>query len=467
MHATVVPAPDVDAAKPLSTGSVPSLRPTAPPSGLAQYRDWPFAVLFAINVLGIFVVALLWGVPSLKDNEDASNALSIDVTFVGKGIGIMAAMFVASLGVSALMVVAILKFPANIIVFGLWANLTLCVSVAVLGLLTNAIVLVIFGIVLTALFACYMYGVRHRLPFAAANLRVAAAALSDVKALVPVSFVLVFVQLLWTLLWFIALYGIFVQAPPASTPAVPAVLLSLSLLWGVSVLKNINAVTIAGGVASWWYGEGAAPTARALRRATTTSLGSICLGSLLVAILQVLKQLLDMASRNGGVGALVASCLMSCLVSLFELFSHWAFVYVGVYGNTFVQAGKATMQLFKARGFTTLLNDELISSALAFSAFVVALICSGVGVALCAIDTSATATLVLVGLGSFFMALAVALVVLSTIDGAVATVYVCFAEHPEALGQSHPEHLQLLMRGWHTMYPDIMASAGYPLPTPT
>ncbi|KDO30255.1 hypothetical protein SPRG_19806 [Saprolegnia parasitica CBS 223.65] len=465
MKATVVPTQCVDAAKPVSTGPVSSLRPTVPPSGLAQYRDWPFAVLFVINVLAILVVALLWGAPSLDDSQDAST--SIDVTYVGKGIGIMAAMFVVSLGLSALMVLAILKFPAEIITFGLWTNLTLCFLVAVLGLVTGILVLVIIGGLSTALFACYMYGVRDRLAFAAANLRVAAAALVDVKALVPISFLLVLLQLVWTLVWFIALYGIFVQAPPASTPAVPAILLSLSLLWGISVLKNINVVTIAGGVASWWYGESAAPTAGALQRATTTSLGSICLGSLLVAILQVLQQLLEMASRNGGVGALVARCLMSCLVSLFELFSHWAFVYVGVYGNTFVQAGKATMQLFHARGFTALLNDELISSALAFSAFVVALICSGVGVAVCAIDTQATATLVLVGLGSFFMALAVALVVLSTIDGAVATVYVCFAEHPEALGQSHPELFQLLMRGWHAMYPDIMASAGYPLPTAT
>ena len=54
------------------------------------------------------------------------------------------------------------------------------------------------------------------------------------------------------------------------------------------VIRNVVHCTTAGTVASWWFIQSApSPTLGALKRSLTTSFGSICLGSLIVAILQV------------------------------------------------------------------------------------------------------------------------------------------------------------------------------------
>lgn len=65
----------------------------------------------------------------------------------------------------------------------------------------------------------------------------------------------------------------------------------------------------------------------------TTSFGSICFGSLLVAFLQTLRALAETARAQDDGGALlcIAECILSCLASLLEYFNKWAFVYVGTF----------------------------------------------------------------------------------------------------------------------------------------
>lgn len=62
--------------------------------------------------------------------------------------------------------------------------------------------------------------------------------------------------------------------------------------------------------------------------ALTTSFGSICFGSLLVAIIQALQALANAARNEGDAGILacIAECILSCLASLVEYFNKWAFV---------------------------------------------------------------------------------------------------------------------------------------------
>ena len=58
-------------------------------------------------------------------------------------------------------------------------------------------------------------------------------------------------------------------------------------------------------------------------RTMTTSFGSICFGSLLVAILQALKALASAARDNGDLQffACIAECILGCLASLLEYFN--------------------------------------------------------------------------------------------------------------------------------------------------
>lgn len=71
---------------------------------------------------------------------------------------------------------------------------------------------------------------------------------------------------------------------------VAAFFLLLALFWGQQVVQNILTCTTAGVVATWWYRERSEGSVTgSLYRSMTTSFGSICFGSLLVAILQTLE----------------------------------------------------------------------------------------------------------------------------------------------------------------------------------
>ena len=84
-----------------------------------------------------------------------------------------------------------------------------------------------------------------------------------------------------------------------------------------------------------------------LIRAMTTSFGSICFGSLLVAIVQATRALAEAARNNDNqILVCIADCLLSCLQSILEYFNKWAFVYVGLYGYSYIEAGKSEFVLF-------------------------------------------------------------------------------------------------------------------------
>ena len=91
-----------------------------------------------------------------------------------------------------------------------------------------------------------------------------------------------------------------------------------------------------------------------LVRSMTTSFGSICLGSLLVAIIEALKSMvrnLRESENGGGILLCLAECLLACLADVMEYFNMWAFVFVGLYGYPFIDAGKNVLTLFKTRGW--------------------------------------------------------------------------------------------------------------------
>ena len=119
--------------------------------------------------------------------------------------------------------------------------------------------------------------------------------------------------------------------------------------WALFVIKNIVHVTVAGSVASWKV-KSSAPciTTTSWIRSLTLSLGSICFGSLIVAILETIKQFLNFLSWSAGQsGNCVASCLLccvgcivGCIEKLVEIFNRYAYTYVGIYGYSFITAGK-------------------------------------------------------------------------------------------------------------------------------
>lgn len=93
-------------------------------------------------------------------------------------------------------------------------------------------------------------------------------------------------------------------------------------------------------------------------------------------MLRVSFQMANMAMKKAqedGNGALacfacVIECIIDMLASIMEYINQWAYVYVGIYGFDFRTSGKSVMDLFRNRGWTAVINDDLTSTALGFGA---------------------------------------------------------------------------------------------------
>ena len=66
--------------------------------------------------------------------------------------------------------------------------------------------------------------------------------------------------------------------------------------------------------------------------------------------------------------------------SIIEYFNKWAFVYVGVYGFGYCEAGKNVMTLFKDRGWEAVIADDLVGMVLGMMSLIVGAITGGFAV---------------------------------------------------------------------------------------
>ena len=279
----------------------------------------------------------------------------------------------------------------------------------------------------------------------------------------------------------------------------------VSFYWSHQVIKNTVHCTVAGTVGTWWFAphEASSCCSSAIRdswiRSVTTSFGSICFGSLIgkfwvphlmapqwmplslltsqaltsasshkftslfyfnstrlqiVAIIQATKEIVrQMREQDDGILLCCAECLLGCLEALAEYFNKWAFVYVGLYGYSFIDSGKNVMTLFKTRGWTTIITDNLVGSVLAMLSVGVGLITGLIGILLASMK----------GLGAefaggafavgFIVGLVLTSVLMSVVESATNTVIVCYAEAPAEFEQNHPELSRSMRETWRQAWP--------------
>ena len=296
-------------------------------------------------------------------------------------------------------------------------------------------------------------------------------------------------QLIFSVAWLIAIAGMFVKlnndmnqtkASPSNSKYGGTYALTIymlfSMFWIVSpflllmlshltlaqsqVIQNTVHVTISGLFATYYfYGSSTGgtvtvpvsnPTAKAAKRALTTSFGTICFGSLLIAIIRTLKAMADQAGRDAAAdGNMVAcffaccvSCILACIGDILEYFNHYAFTQVAIYGKDYCEAAKSTWALVKSKGIDAIINDNFIGTVLGMGAFSIALLCAGFACAVVAIIPNISKDVVVyvfAGIFAFLIGLIEFSVLAEVINSGVATTFVCLAEDPAALQRTKPE----------------------------
>lgn len=462
-----------------------------------KYKDTWAALLFVAMFAAVSYVGLTRGVTLAKhatlSPTPAPAAPSLTGTQLHRLLAIGAALVAMAGALSLGWLLVMLRLAESMVRVTLQLTVVMYGGIALVLYAKGAQLPAVVCALLCVITMCYYYCVRSRIPFAGANLAVACAATRAHRGTIGVAFLSMVLQFGWMMLWSactLAVYDSHSDDKPVCTidPSTktktcgrkiawgPYFGLLVAFYWGLQVFRNISHTTTAGAVGSWWFlpQQLAGVVGGALRRACTWSFGSICFGSLLVSILRALEQLANGArGRDGEQNAVacIMQCILECIRSLLEWLNRWAFTYVGIYGYSFSVAGKAVFELFGARGWSLIINDSLIENTLSLVALMNGALCAGIGAALVTAEKTTFAggvggnTLqqaqIAIAVVGFLIGLAMCTVVMSVVESAVCTVFVCFAADPNALRVSRPMVHHRLMEAYCLIHRDVLVQCGY------
>jgi hypothetical protein len=164
--------------------------------------------------------------------------------------------------------------------------------------------------------------------------------------------------------------------------------------------QGISRATVAGIIGQWWNHEDSLPVCSSALRDSLhhnliRSFGSICLGALVIDpcvlyhrvsnFFRLAKPKLghltkakqnpkqkpamerveskDASSKSG-------SCSLDDNI-IYRNVNQWSYTYIGLYGYKFWESGNMAFQLFEARGWTHVVSDDLILTALSMTSMVI------------------------------------------------------------------------------------------------
>ncbi|KXJ89328.1 plasma-membrane choline transporter-domain-containing protein [Microdochium bolleyi] len=245
------------------------------------------------------------------------------------------------------------------------------------------------------------------------------------------------------------------------------VFITFTMYWISEWLKNTIHVAISGVYGSWYFHPQNPPkgaTRGALKRALTYSFGSISLGSLLVAIINFLRQICSIAQRSeaaeGDIISSILFCCLGCILSLLqwavEFLNRYAFSYIALYGKSYFAAAKDTWKMIKDRGIDALVNECLIGPVLTFGATFVAYACALLAYLYLLFtdpgyNKGGDYTAVVVAF-AFLIGLQICNVFTTPISSGIDTIFVAAAWDPQVLYNQHPELYQAMAH----VYPEVM-----------
>jgi len=180
-----------------------------------------------------------------------------------------------------------------------------------------------------------------------------------------------------------------------------------------------------------------------------------------VALIQALRTLNHQLRDNEEFQIVVCiiDCILGCIESILEYFNKWAYVYVGLYGYSYLDAGKNVIGLFQNKGWSVIVADDLTDNVLFMVNVGIGLITGLIGLVISKMDQDTFADLNVENPGGagFLAGLVVGFVMssilLNVVSSAVNTVIVCFAESPQEFDINHPQLSMEMRTAWKQAYP--------------
>lgn len=460
----------------------------------AAFRDMWFAIAFVTQFVAVLATAMVvapsWAELFSSTDSDPASTSNIDqdddygvsqeqdvpgIEFWASIIGV--ALLVAP-ALSLFSMTLMSKNAIGMITASLWCSIILCGLLAIGSIFVAPLVGIIYGI-FTVCLVSYLKAVKNRIPYAASNLKCSIRVLKNNLGLGLVAIgsmiALVGYMLSWT---FAFMFTMNLDAMKDNTTGdndndlsplggFVACSFLLSFYWTHEVLRNIVRATVSGVVGHWWFvpAEASSFCSTAVMgsatRASTYSLGSIAFGSLIVAVLHLIRNTLNNArnDRNAGILRCIAACILAYIEGLVQYFNKWAYIYVGLYGYDYVESGKRVMNLFRQRGWNVIIADNLTNRLLGIMSLTI-----GILTGLCTLFVTFLADEIeskqgWLGVGfviGFVIGIVLSGIAMGLLSSAVDSVIVCYAEAPNEFSETHPEMAQEMNQTWRDAWPDVV-----------
>jgi len=415
-----------------------------------QYRDVIWAVAFVLH-LGAMCFIISMNIAQGENGDAGAGGLQNFAALVAIGVIVSTILSSASISLMA-------RYPTEMVKIGLISSTILTGAMAILFILSGQVLIALLGLFIFAITLCYVRQVWSRIPFAAANLKTALSAVQSNMGLTIVAYLMMALAFAWTGFWIAGM----ATSLDSSNGAVVFLLL-VSFYWTFEVFCNTIHVTTAGTVGTWWFVPGEAngcwSTAirDSFRRASTYSFGSICMGSLLVAVIRALRAMAQRAREDRDMQLLycLIQCILACIEDIVQYFNKWAYVYVGLYGFGYIEAGRNVFQLFEQKGWSVLITDDLNDRVLFMMSLSVGVVTGIIGALAAMIDQNLFGDATAAFGTTFFVGLIFCSINMSIVGSSVNTVIVCFAESPAEFEANHPGLSGEMRSAWIQAWPEL------------
>lgn len=446
---------------------------TTAPAPERQYRDPMYAILFLCD-LAVLVVCCVAFKTDIKTG-DTTSVGPVLLYAAGAAVGITSIFAI-------LWLFAINMCSKSLIWISLFFSVGLGIAATVFFVANNQI----YGACICALFValqcCWIYCVRHRIQLAATMLEVAVEVAGRFWGMYVTAVLMVFVAAAVIAVWGLSLYFTIEQVNSPNPRYGIAVFFLFSLYWIISVKRYLVHCTASGAFGHWYFnvaegqsGPDDSATIESMKRACTTSFGSVCYGALIIAIIATMKAMARSArNSDNGLARFVACCLqciLQCIEDIIEYLNSYAFTHVAVFGEDYCTAVKSTMALFANTGWDAIINDDLIDSVLSMGCIASGLLGGGAAFGVAAwyqndkknhyTDDTEMQQKIICAVGGLLIGIGIMAIVSSTVVSCVKTLFVCFAHDPAQLYRTKPATYNKIMSAWQRRWPSEMPLRGW------
>jgi len=434
----------------------------------ASFKDKAFALLFFVNMAFFFRIAFTNGKNLILHGGFAQPFT--DSTFNPSLIGLITFLLVA-MGVSFLLSYALLEMyrraPESTMWFSVLAfGVTVSVfTVAALSMGYISVISTMFSVASIVIVLFWWLLVRNRVPAAAKITEAALSAFYAHGTHLLLLFTFTTTMVGWVAFFAFAAAGILAnhglvsigafdteQIVDTSLQVLIVPYLFFTFYWSTQFIRALFYCIVSGAMASYWLLPGYvhdAVVAGASNRALLYNFGSICMGSLIVAVVNTLRSCLRFFTKEDeqNLAQVCLNCLLGLLEEALRYFNSYAYVYMSIYGTDYMESGRRCCELFASSGIDVIAKDDVVAMPVFLGTTTVTL---SVGTGILAITHgwgmvgSSVAIYAVLGMA---VCACVCNIVFSVVESSAATAYVVWAELPAEMAEVQPEMFALIDKG--------------------